>query len=236
MQWPVNCVVLIPCLNEAAAIFQVVEAARRQISHVIVVDDGSTDDTAALAAKAGAEVILHDNIHGKGAALGAGFRRAVGRGFSWALTMDGDGQHAADDIPAFLSEARHGAADLVVGNRLVNPGQMPWLRRQVNQWMSRRLSSVAGLWLPDSQCGFRLVRLGVWSKLTLQASHFEIESEMLLAFIARGHAVKFIPVQTIYNNEHSKIHPVRDTVRWFRWWWRARRSMVGRAGQPLLDA
>ncbi len=236
MQWPVECVVVIPCLNEAAAIFPVVEAVRRQISHVIVVDDGSTDDTSALAAKAGAEIIRHDHSHGKGAALGAGFRRAVGRGFSWALTMDGDGQHAADDIPAFLSEARHGAADLVVGNRLANPGQMPWLRRRVNQWMSRRLSSVAGLWLPDSQCGFRLVRLGVWSKLTLQASHFEIESEMLLAFIARGHAVKFIPVQTIYKNERSKIHPMRDTVRWFRWWWRARRGMVRRADQPAFDA
>jgi glycosyltransferase involved in cell wall biosynthesis len=226
MQWPAECVVVIPCLDEEFAIAPLVRAVRRQVAHIIVVDDGSSDQTAAAAKAAGAEVIRHASSLGKGAALHTGLRRAVDRGFTWALTMDGDGQHAADDIPAFLSEARHGSAGLVIGNRMGNAAPMPWLRRQVNRWMSRRISSVAGIWLPDSQCGFRLIKLSVWSSLPIHASHFEIESEMLLAFVCRGSAVKFIPVQTIYKNEHSKIRPVRDTVRWLRWWLRARRNPV----------
>src|SRR5882757_7795346 len=228
MQSPAEWVVVIPCVNEAAAIFSLVECVRRQVAHVIVVDDGSTDATGALAAKAGAEVLRHDAMRGKGAALDTGLRHAAARGFAWALTMDGDGQHAADDIPAFLSEARHGNADLVIGNRMADAARMPWLRRRANEWMSRRLSDTAGFLLPDSQCGFRLIRLSAWSGLSIHATHFEIESETLLAFIAAGHAVKFIPVQTIYKGERSKIHPLRDTVRWFRWWSQARRKMVNR--------
>ena len=142
--------------------------------------------------------------------------------------MDGDGQHAVGDIPAFLSAVADGKADLVVGNRMANSDRMPWLRRQVNQWMSRRLSRVAGLALPDSQCGFRLMKLSAWSTLSLQADHFEIESEVLLAFIARGYVVRFVPVQRIYGSERSKINPFRDTWRWFRWWGQAGKRMVSR--------
>ena len=106
--------------------------------------------------------------------------------------------------------------------------RMPWLRRRVNEWMSRRISEAAGQWLPDSQCGFRLMRLHAWRKLSLQSSHFEIESEALLDFVARGFVVEFVPVTTIYKGERSKIDPLRDTVRWFGWWLRARRRVRGR--------
>lgn len=217
---------VIPCLDEEATICALVEAVRRQLPHVIVVDDGSGDATAALAAGAGAEVIRHVEIRGKGAALSAGWRRAIERGFSWALTMDGDGQHVADDIPAFFLAAAQGDADLVMGNRMGNAARMPWLRRQVNQWMSRRLSNAAGIYLPDSQCGFRLMKLDVWSMLSIQSRHYEIESELLLAFIAGGYGIKFVPIQVIYQNEKSKIHPLRDSWRWFSWWRRARRTMA----------
>jgi len=73
--------------------------------------------------------------------------------------------------------------------------------------------------LPDSQCGFRLIRLARWRELRLTTSRFEVESEMLMAFVRAGACVRFVPVQTIYKTEQSKIHPLRDTVRWFRWWW-----------------
>ncbi|MDB6023716.1 MAG: hypothetical protein JWQ04_3573, partial [Pedosphaera sp.] len=204
----------------------------------IVVDDGSNDATAALATQAGAEVLRHQRSRGKGAALNTGWQRAVERGFSWALAMDGDGQHLAADIPTFLSEAVEERADLIVGNRFGNPGAMPWLRRAVNQWMSRRLSRAAGIPLPDSQCGFRLMRLGAWSRLNLQAEHFEVESEVLLAFAAKGFAVRFVPVQTIYGTERSKIDPVRDTWRWFRWWAGARGGNQKRTSEmpcPISD-
>jgi glycosyltransferase involved in cell wall biosynthesis len=221
---PSNCIVVIPCLNEEKTILPLVKAVREHVGDVIVVDDGSSDGTAQLAVQAGAEVIRHKRPRGKGAALNTGWQRAVEHGFDWALVMDGDGQHAAEDIPAFLS-AMNGDADLIVGDRFKNLGAMPWLRRKVNEWMSRRLSRAAGFPLPDSQCGFRMMRLAAWSRVTLQAEHFEIESEMLLAFIAGGYGVQFIPVRTIYAAEKSKIKPIRDTLRWFRWWGRAREKM-----------
>jgi glycosyltransferase involved in cell wall biosynthesis len=218
VNWKEQCAVVIPCANEAETIAGVVGAARRFLPEVIVVDDGSSDSTGELARAAGAEVIRREGQHGKGGALRAGWRRAAERGFSWVLTMDGDGQHAAEDMPGFLAAASRGDADLIIGNRMSNAERMPWLRRQVNRWMSRRLSREAGMELPDSQCGFRLMRLSAWATLDLVTEHFEIESEVLLGLAARKYGVKFVPVQVIYRNEQSKIHPWRDTVRWFRWW------------------
>src|SRR5690348_9139729 len=98
MNWVADCAVIIPCLNEAATIGSLVRAVRQSIPTVIVVDDGSTDSTASLAEEAGAEVIRQTQTSGKGAALNAGWRRALERGFQWALTMDGDGQHSPGDI------------------------------------------------------------------------------------------------------------------------------------------
>src|SRR5437867_9429801 len=121
---------------------------------MIVVDDGSADETARLAAKAGAHVLRHAQSQGKGAALNTGWSEARARGFSWALCMDGDGQHAPADIAVFLNCAESTGARLVIGNRMANPDGMPWLRRRVNRWMSRRLERLAGCALPDSQCGF----------------------------------------------------------------------------------
>jgi glycosyltransferase involved in cell wall biosynthesis len=224
MNWPIECVVIIPCLNEGPTILPLVEAVRAQLPQVIVVDDGSTDETATLAKNAGAEVISHTQTRGKGAALNTGWKRALELGFAWALMLDGDAQHAPEDIPAFLAAAEQSAADLVVGNRMTDTGPMPWLRLQVNRWMSRRLSKATGLSLPDSQCGFRLMRLDPWSRLPIETTHFEIESEVLLAFAAAGYSIQFVPVKVIYKNECSKIHPLRDTLRWFHWWRRVRRQ------------
>lgn len=209
---------VIPCLNEAGTIAHVVKGVRHYLPAVIVVDDGSSDETGRLAEGAGAEVIRQAETLGKGAALRAGCLRARERNFNWVLLLDGDGQHAPEDIPALLSAAGAGGIDLVVGNRMEAAERMPWLRRRVNAWMSRRLSAAAGMWLPDSQCGFRLMRLSAWSTLSLATTHFEVESEVLLGFVARGFEVRFVPIKTIYKDERSKIHPLRDTVRWFRWW------------------
>jgi len=217
MDWPGQCVVVVPCLNEAAAIETLVHEVRRHLPSVIVVDDGSTDATGEQATRAGAEVLRHDQPQGKGAALQDGLKRAHERGFTWAIMLDGDGQHSPDDVPAFLQHAGRTGAAMVIGNRMTDAGRMPWLRRQVNRWMSRRLSRLAGRALPDTQCGFRLLRLDAWSRLLIATRHFEIESEMLLAFIGAGHSVEFVPIRVIYKAEQSKIHPWRDTLRWFSW-------------------
>lgn len=115
MSWAEDCAAVIPCLNEAAAIGKVVAGVRRFLPHVWVVDDGSTDATSHEAAAAGARVVRHAVSQGKGASLQDGWRAAQTGGFRWALTLDGDGQHAADDIPAFFDLADRTGARLVWG-------------------------------------------------------------------------------------------------------------------------
>jgi len=224
MNWTTQCAAVIPCLNEAGKIVEVVDAVRRSVPTVFVVDDGSRDGTGALATEAGAEVLRHEVPRGKGAALQAGWELARQRGFEWALTMDGDGQHSAHDATKFFEAAERRGAELVVGNRMGNPTGMPLVRRWVNRFMSKRISALAGITLPDSQCGFRLMNLESWAALSVEARHFEIESEVLLAFARQGRRVEFVPIEVIYKSEQSKIHPVRDTVRWMRWWRNARNS------------
>lgn len=219
MDWPSQCAVVIPCLNEAGTIGPLVEEVRKILPRVWVVDDGSTDGSGALARKSGAQVIRLNHSQGKGAALKVGWRAAKEHGCLWALCMDGDGQHSPGDIHLFLKQAAAGKADLIIGNRMVQPAAMPWLRRQVNRWMSRKLSRAAGVDIPDSQCGFRMMRLEAWSRLDLMTEHYEIESEMVVAFARDGFQLGFVPVQVIYHEEESKIHPLRDTWRWFRWFW-----------------
>ena len=115
---------------------------------------------------------------------------------------------------------------------MANPTAMPWIRWQVNRWLSRRLSRLTGCDLPDTQCGFRLFRLDAWSALPLHTIHFEVESEMLVAFIAAGHRVEFVPIQTIYKSGRSKIHPLLDSLRWLRWWRATRRAGLGHTARP----
>ena len=218
MVLPHKIAVVIPCHNEAAAITLLVQEIKKHLPHILVIDDGSLDDTGKNARAAGAEVIRNETATGKGAALRAGWKAAQQKGFEFALAMDGDGQHSPNDIPKFLAAVDQ--APLIIGNRMGERHKMPWLRRFVNGWMSRRLSRAAGRELVDTQCGFRLMDLKVWSTLQLQTTHFEIESEMLLAFIAAGHNVHFVPIEVIYKTECSKIRPVRDTVRWFQWFLR----------------
>jgi glycosyltransferase involved in cell wall biosynthesis len=218
VNWAKQCAAVIPCYNEAPNIGAVVDGIRGHLPHVIVVDDGSTDGTGEEAATAGAEVIRLGPNRGKGTALRAGWQHASKRGFSWALSMDGDGQHAPEDIPKFFARADSKTAALVVGDRMANASAMPWLRRQVNRWMSRRLSALAGASLIDSQCGFRLAHLETLLRLPLSARRFEIESETLVSFLGAGLPVEFVPIRVIYQTGRSNIRPLRDTWRWLRWW------------------
>lgn len=207
---------VVPCYNEAVHIGFVVREMRKYVERILVVDDGSSDGTGELARQAGAEILRHPATQGKGAALQSGLRHARQLGFEWVLALDGDGQHDPADIPQFLSASA--SIPLVVGNRMPQAAKIPWLRRQVNRWMSRRISRLAGCFLPDTQCGFRRIHIPSWAQVKMETRRFEIESEMLLSFVAAGYPIEFIPVEVIYRGEQSKIRPWRDTIRWFHWW------------------
>ena len=215
---PNNCAVVIPCFNEAATIATLVPAVRRHLPRVFAVDDGSADGTGSIARAAGALVLRHEHNLGKGAALKTGLSCALKQGYEWAVTLDGDGQHAPEDLPALFQCAQKTNAPLVIGNRMVEPQKMCWLRRHVNRWMSRQLSQRTGRHLPDTQSGFRLMHLETWSSMALETERFETESETLMAFLAAGRRVEFVPVQTIQGMRGSHIHPVADSLRWLKWW------------------
>ncbi len=217
-------VAIIPCFNEEDSIAVLVRRIRRFAPEVLVVDDGSSDSTSARARAAGAEVLRRPSNLGKGSALRHGWEWAFQRGFQWALCLDGDGQHAPEDIPAFFECRNRTGAALVVGNRTGNPDAMPRLRRMINSWMSRRISALAGQPLPDSQCGFRLIELPRWAEAMVAANHFEVESDLIWRFARAKLRIEFVPIRVIYAAERSKIRPVRDSARWFRWYFRARRE------------
>lgn len=217
--WQTCCAAIIPCLNEEAAIGPLVSAVRHHLRTVLVVDDGSVDQTSVLASRAGAQVVRHSRTLGKGSSLRTGWAWALDRGFGWAMNLDGDGQHCAEDIPAFLRYAESHSVSLVVGNRMHDPHSMPPLRWLANRWLSRKLSRRAGRPFPDSQCGFRLMNLSEWKALGGSTSNFfEIESEVLLTFASSNRGIGFVPIRVLYKGERSKIHPIHDTWRWFAWW------------------
>lgn len=211
-----HCLVLIPCRDEAATIGAIVREVLVCLPQVLVLDDGSRDGTGVAAREAGAEVLRLAGS-GKGLALRAGMDVALGRGFSWVLTLDGDGQHLPAEIPRLLDCQRETRADLVIGNRMAGAGAMPALRRRVNRLMSALISGLCGEAIPDSQCGFRLVRLDRQMLASLRAEHFEIESDLLMAAARADWRVAHTRVSTVYHGGGSHIRPMMDTVRWLGW-------------------
>jgi len=203
---------LIPAFNEAATIADVVTGVRPYVQAVVVVDDGSADDTAARAEAAGARVIRHAENRGKGHAVRSGLAQILALDFSHVLLMDGDGQHRPDDVPKMLEAARTSGADLVVGARVFDKAQMPRSRYYSNTIGSRALSSFIGSPIDDSQSGFRLIRCDTLRGLTLTATGYEIETEMLIKLARKGVRMTSVPVTLSYGAK-SKLRPIRDTTR-----------------------
>jgi glycosyltransferase involved in cell wall biosynthesis len=211
-----NVAALIPAYFEEAQIQAVSRRTLAQLDHVLVLDDGSTDRTAEEARKAGAEVIRHERNKGKGAAIKTGFRELMARGFAYVLILDGDGQHLPEEIPAFISEANRTGAPFVVGSRMSDTRKMPFVRKMTNRFMSAQISRLCGQPVPDSQCGFRMMHRDVIPHLFCESNNYEYETEMLLIASREGFRIASVPVSTIYGEEKSKIHPVRDSIRFFQ--------------------
>jgi glycosyltransferase involved in cell wall biosynthesis len=205
--------VVIPVFNAERTIGALVQAVKRQGFHALVVDDGSSDRSASSAAEAGAFVISFLSNQGKGAALRVGYSRALRERYDAVITMDGDGQHDPAEIPMLLEVAQAQRAGMVLGNRMSNVASMPMARRMTNGIMSRIVSWLTGQRIPDSQCGFRFIRLDVLAGLPLSATRYEIDTEVLLSAAAAGCKIVSVPIRTIYASEGSHIRPVRDTVR-----------------------
>ena len=260
-----NVAALIPAYEEEAHVRSVAERTRHELDHVLVIDDGSTDATAAHAREGGSEVIVHPQNRGKGEAIKTGLRHWYARpAIEFILILDADGQHLPEEIGRFLAAATATHAGLFIGTRMNDLRAMPFVRRVVNRYMSRRISRICGQEIPDTQCGYRMIARRLVPHLldsgpsdvdpavagradpavagradpavaggadpgrqsrNLAASHattsrFDYETEMLFIASRAGFRIASVPISTIYSDEVSSIHPIRDTVRFFRLMWR----------------
>jgi glycosyltransferase involved in cell wall biosynthesis len=221
-----NVAALIPCYFEERFIREVAERVKTQLETVLVVDDGSTDGTEANARAAKVEVIRHAANQGKGAAIKTGLRALADRaGIEYALVLDGDGQHLPEEIPRFLEAANRTGAEMLVGNRMTDVETMPFVRKLTNRFMSSQISGVCGQSVPDSQCGFRMIhRTLLPAMVAIETTKFDYETEMLVVASRLGCRIEAVPISTIYGDEKSKIHPVRDTIRFCQMMARFRRE------------
>jgi len=204
---------LIAAFNEEETIEQVVGGVRRHTSDVLVVDDGSTDRTAERARGAGAVVLRHPANRGKGAAIRTGLARLLQGPHTHVLFIDGDLQHDPEDIPRLLSAAAHQQCDVVIAERSFAKGAMPTARLYSNRIGSRILSRFIGTEVSDSQSGFRLVRTDCLRPLTLTATGYEIETEMLIKLARRHASLSRVSIAARYHDSRSKLRSVRDTFR-----------------------
>ena len=207
---------IIPAYLEEKHIADVARRTRQQLDNILVIDDGSGDATAEAARGGGAEVIVHAENRGKGESIKTGFRHWLERGFVYAIILDGDGQHLPEEIPRFLATASSTGAKLLVGTRMNDVSRMPLLRRVVNRYMSRKISRLCGQEIPDTQCGFRMVHRDVMAALLGGTERFDYETEMLIIASRAGCRIASVPITTVYSDEVSSIHPVRDTLRFFK--------------------
>jgi glycosyltransferase involved in cell wall biosynthesis len=211
---PLTILALIPAYNEAQRIGAVVAGAAQYLP-VLVLDDGSTDDTAAVALRYGATVLSQRPNQGKGAALKAGFHQAIASGYVGTLTLDADGQHDPGEIPKFLQAYQAREADLIVGAR--DFSQIPPVRRAANTLGRWSFSWAVGRPVHDNQSGYRLIsRRLMEAMLASQEQGFQFEVEMIVVCVQKGYVLDWVPIRTIYAGESSHIQPLQHVIEFTR--------------------
>ena len=210
--------VVIPAFNESVNLSKLLPEVKKFVENIIVVDDGSTDNTYEVANKHNLIILKNEKNEGKGWSLIRGVREAGKKGFCPVILMDADGQHPPELIKSFIKKYNEEEADIVIGNR-VNRKSMPFIRFIVNALMSKIQSILLGLKLHDTQCGFRLYgirAIELHREVNFEFSRFEYESEILLYAKLRNFKIVEINIPCIYlPDRKSKVSPIRDTIRWF---------------------
>ncbi len=216
-----NIAIVIPALNEALRIREVVEGALRTCALVIVIDDGSDDGTAEQIADLQITVLRHVQRMGKGASLRDGFREALRQGASAVMTMDGDGQHRAEDIPRLLDAANRHPNKIVIGARLRKRSQQPKYRRLANEFGDWGIAWGCGFRIADSQSGHRLYPAAVAALQDVPGEDFVFEAQILITAARRlGIGVVSVPIESRYAGvgvaqqfRKSHFRPLRDLYR-----------------------
>ncbi len=208
--------VIIPAYNESKTIDGLIQGIKQQNLDILIIDDGSSDNTAKIAKNNKTSLIVNTKNKGKGLSLAEGFHYALDNGFDAVITMDADGQHDPNDIPYFTRLAKYSDSTILIGNRMLKPKNMPKTRLLTNKFMSWLISLIAKQNIPDTQCGFRLIKKEVLEKVKFDTAKFETESELLIKASRLGFKIESVPINTIYRGEKSKINPIIDTLRFIK--------------------
>ncbi|WP_079247970.1 glycosyltransferase family 2 protein [Lysobacter antibioticus] len=216
-----NVAVVIPALNEALRIREVVEGALAQCPHVIVIDDGSDDGTGERIADLPVTVLRHAQRQGKGASLRDGFAEALRRGFLAAVTMDGDGQHSASDIARLIDSANRHPGHIVIGARLRKRAAQPTYRRLANNFGDWGVAWGTGYQIADSQSGQRLYPAEVMALREVPGEDFVFEAQILMSAAQQlGTRCVSVPIESRYRSQDSDeqfrashFKPLRDFTR-----------------------
>lgn len=209
-------VVLMPVYNSADHLKILIDKITQLGIKIIIVDDGSTDRSAEIALESKVEVLRHDTNKGKGAAIRTGLEHIRDLDYDLVIIMDSDAQHKPEEINNFISRYNQTMTPVIIGNRMTDTEQMPLLRKLTNKFMSGVISKICRQNIPDSQCGFRLIKKNVFDNIHLKSSNYEIESEMLIKASREGYKIDSIPISTVYREEKSYINPFIDTFRFIR--------------------
>lgn len=194
-------VIVMPAYNEAPVIAGVIRQIREiGFDEILVVDDGSNDDTPAVAKKAGGNVISHILNRGLGGALGTGLEGALKLGADIVVTLDGDGQHAANDINNVIRPIVDGEADCVIGYRNYPNSGMPFTRKMLNLIGNLVTHAFFGARVKDSQSGFRAFSSAAAGKIKIKSSRMEVSSEIIQHIFKEKLILKEIPIQAIYTD------------------------------------
>ena len=211
-----NYLVILAAWNESDMIGRLVGDLRDMNLNVLVVDDGSTDNTAEVAKEAGAEVLQHKTNLGKGQALADGYRYAAAEGYDAIVTMDADGQHDPQDVPRFFDAYDRTGIPVLIGNRIRDREHMPRIRRITNRLMSHMLNRKMEQYVADTQNGFRLYQTDVVLMVIPETKGFAAESEILLTLDEIDIRMGSIPISAHYHGEKSHIRPIHDTALFFK--------------------
>jgi len=212
--------IIIPAYNAAGYLPELVRRTGQysSVRDILIVNDGSTDDSADILADLDCRKITFFVNRGKGAALKAGFDFAVSNDYDAVVTIDADLQHPPEHLQAFREE--YGQADILIGTRTINPRLMPFDRLLTNNLTSLIISCFASMRIRDSQSGYRLIKTTVLRELRLTSERYDTESEMLFQSGYLGFSVAEVPIETVYRGSRSFINPFKDTMRFIRQIWK----------------
>lgn len=195
----------IPCFNEERCIGSVVLKTKKFVSSVVVIDDGSGDATADVAAEAGAAVYRHDRNRGYGAAVRNALSKGRELGADVLVILDGDGQHDPGDIPRLIKPLLDGEADIVVGSRFLQKGKQPPFYRRLGQRVLTTVTNVgSGQKISDSQSGFRAYSAKALKQLNLAENGMSVSSEMQFAISKAGLKVAEVPIDVSYTDKAKR--------------------------------